>query len=892
MVTSLCDLQTMIDKPTIPFDEYNVKFARASDRQADIPARNRAQLSVLLQKRFRGDTLGDRIGRWNYATNNWCEPEILDLVPMNIYTKNIVKPKVIGKASICAQAAIAVVCNPRQSEDTRSKKNAMISQKISDWVDDELWTSDLLVHINQGKQLSHGIFLKSFYNPQKEGKAFEHEDWEEQPFNEPATLICQDCGKSAPLLDVNDGIKALDEPDAAVSTAETTISNDAYTSSDDTAADDSIIPNKPCDDCGGRTEISESTDLTFDVLKKSKKYVKGDNDLHVVPSMAIRVDERYSQGGNLKRARYLEQFELMSRFEIEMEFGYDELGQSENWTYPMQWLYTLQTGIQFPFKTIQSTADTLRSLDLFEIRRIYRSCEFLYSYESPTDYEFINKAHPELSFSLKKGENAGEKVRKMATEDAEANETPVLKLGLCTIMCGDKILGYELTDFKKLIFDYTYFTSDPYSFWGLPCSELETHQHLVNQMLTAIGNQVQANKNKLVVDREAFDDEDLDGDSDIIHSNTNDRPVKEQFGIIPGTPVTADTWQLYQMSQQDADDANLFSPVMAGFGSNADTLGQERLRRDMSVGTLTPAQQSTAQAKVGVMEKQCRLVQLHWRPERLMALCGTSDGVITEDDINHYFRADLENQVIFSYLEGSEMPKTQVEKQMDVLEYSQFLIELAAGMPQAQLVTPELAYDLLNRMAQFKGIQNLDIQNAELDTEVAETRYAIIARDLEKNLQEQLQIQQDEQTLMINVVMATMDQPILEPLPTENHNVAMEYYRDKMMVEIKKEHPNLVMVGCCEEMINRHRKAAVELAQQKVMDTMEAQAPMMQMQQDQDAKAAAIQAESQKGQQEMEAAKIQAEDARTASNQEHQTNMKLLDMAGQHMQSEAKGALK
>jgi hypothetical protein len=82
-------------------------------------------------------------------------------MPLNIYTRNVVKKIVRTNASVMSQAAIVVECDPRKENDTRHKKNALICQRIADWFDDEYWTTDFALHINELKQLSHGVFIKT-----------------------------------------------------------------------------------------------------------------------------------------------------------------------------------------------------------------------------------------------------------------------------------------------------------------------------------------------------------------------------------------------------------------------------------------------------------------------------------------------------------------------------------------------------------------------------------------------------------------------------------------------------------------------------------------------------------------------------------------------------------
>jgi hypothetical protein len=278
---------------------------------------------VLLQKRFRGETLGDRIGRWNLSTNHWVEPEILELMPLNIYTRNVVKKIVRTNASVMSQAAIVVECDPRKENDTRHKKNALICQRIADWFDDEFWTTDFALHINELKQLSHGVFIKTVTGD--EARNQDEDNWATEAFNLPAEASCPSCGW-----------KGYVKPDQ-----------------------------KTCPQCGAELETSddgdEGQDVLLDILKQAATQPQYKTELKVVPSLAMILDERYSQGGNIEKCRFVIERDLMSRFEIEQEFGIkgEELGQAPDWSFATKWLYTLQSGVQYPFKSFKSSQDTI-----------------------------------------------------------------------------------------------------------------------------------------------------------------------------------------------------------------------------------------------------------------------------------------------------------------------------------------------------------------------------------------------------------------------------------------------------------------------------------------------------------------------------------------------------
>jgi len=70
------------------FDDFMLMFAKNAVNTTETAERLRTQASVILFKRFRGESLGDRIGRWNYTTNNYVEPAINTVTPFNMAVKH------------------------------------------------------------------------------------------------------------------------------------------------------------------------------------------------------------------------------------------------------------------------------------------------------------------------------------------------------------------------------------------------------------------------------------------------------------------------------------------------------------------------------------------------------------------------------------------------------------------------------------------------------------------------------------------------------------------------------------------------------------------------------------------------------------------------------------
>lgn len=830
---------------TLPFDQFVLKFHKSLCRQTEVSERQRTQQSVLLQKRYVGATLGQRIGQWHRTTHNYVEPELLELDPTDIYTRNVIKKIVRANAATMSQAEIVVECMPVRENDIICKKHAMICQSIAEWTDEKHWTANFLLNLYILLQLAPGTFIKTECHVGDYAHG-DGEDWKSETiqFDELSGL------PSAAETGEYDSGSGLPNPEMPMEVPE----------------------EEP-------TELPE--EMLIDVLQQAMRpEPEYSTNLKIVSPLCCLLDEQRSEGGNIQNGRFFLERELMSRFEIEQTYGIDDLAMPADWSFATKWQYTLKTGGEYGFKTQHQSNNTIQNLDLFEVFKLYLSCDFLNSYTPKYAYKFPTPIRNGFEFTLKAGENAGEAVRRLSAEDAEKRNSPVMRKGLCVSFIQDRVLGFELADFNQ-IFDYVYFLSNPSSAWGLAYSELETHQHLINQTLTAIGNQVQSNQNILILSRDAFDEDDVSGEKNFIYTREgSSSPIQDSFGIMPALPVTSDTWSLYQNMVASIDEDSLASKEMQGQPSGVKTLGQAQLNRDQSVGTLTPAMQSAAAAKVGAVHKQCEAVQYYQARQFLVGLCVSEDGTLTEEDIDGFLQSDLTQTVKFTYQRGSEIPKTRFDKQQDLVEYAGFLLQMGQVAPDA--ITPNVIQTILAKAAEYKNLTGIDPSNAELDKELAERRLQIIRESLEQAMAMQLQIPQDEQQLQANVLALVFSNPVLQPLPQENHIVAKDFWRDRAMGEMKKETPDLLFIQSCRMMLAGHSGALVTDGQEKTIEALESAKPAMEAEAAQQQQAAAGEAENANAEREYaeqsEAANREAENEKRSEEQDFALTQKLIDI--------------
>ena len=708
----------------------------------------------------------------------------------NFYPINIIKPTIKANGSALVSAQIKVDIEPRFTKDSTTQRAAEVARAIRDLKTDEQWSSELQDLIATEIQVAPGVFLwvkheENAYNPFRAKTP----EWGEEESLEGGNAICKDCG---------------------------------YESEEET-----------CEHCGGEmVETDEPQSMSMPVIADVKEVNTGNVVTKVIPFSEIRVDSRRTQGGHLDNARWLEHHYAVPKHEIEDEDV--RLGTTAEMSYSLKWQLALETGrdMSNAFSTDQFVDEYLEARDLYLTPSMYRHIEIDRDFEAG-DYKC----------PAGKGFGDGTYEGKPLPEEAV----------LCFHTVNGTVLDVYPCDFRDEL-TYVAFTVNPSSFHGLFLTELLPLQDSVNYLNSLMMFHMRRNaRTTIVYNSEAFDGEDLEKDIAPTRDGffvDSQQPISNNFGIIPAVPLSGEPMNHLQMILSYKGDVSGVQPAMTGGDTSEqgyNTYSGQLLAKQQSMAQLSGASLCLARAKQWWVRRQIELAQKHWSEEEFGFLLKLN-GEWTEEYIQAFLEANLETDLVIQYAQGSEVPRSLMEREMAL---RQFMMDLQ-GIVQmtGQPVGPQVASDILTKLKRMADI-DVDVENADEQLHLVDARF-----DRVKAMLEGIQIPPDADPNAVEAAseQILMSNPDIVPFERENHTAAIEWYTDQYIAESQADEPNHLLLASIRKMIALHESAAVAQAQKETEMQMAAQAPAMEAQQAQAEQAMAQEqeAESQRVAQEQE----------------------------------------
>lgn len=741
----------------------------------------RTQVSVSLHRRFRGQTLSDRVGRFiPGGTGLWRGDLDGDLDGIDLKCVNIVKPGVKMSMSALSSARVAIN-NEAANKQPRLRGAANVADGICQFLDEnpDHWSDNLESRYNQMIQTGYGAFVRSRHNPKKAAEYVETQDWEDAEETMPGEYSCT-CGAGGTFED------RLSEGEEQIK----------------------------CPECGQMAEVIKAPELaTIPKPGQREKFNPGDNETTVSSCLEHRVDERNSQGGNLHRAEWFEHHYLTTDEELEAEFpGFNFGADHADWSYPLKWKWSLETGDDVFSYNYQS--------DEFRKRRERRDIYLLPieypSHRQPEDWQLLD-GQGKVVFEIKKGE-------RLIDKDPEG-------LGFCFSMVGEILAPYwREVDFRHE-WSYGCFMPDAHSFWGQPLVELLQIQDDWNTLYTIdIQHRERNSINQLAYYRQAFDQDDWN--HDLVPSAEgwtlpDGKTMSDYWSQLNATPMTEAVSGL-QFLFQILPYVGGAPPEAIGAdppGAQKDNYSAQLLRKQSMLGQLQPAGTSKAQCKVLTFRNHMRIAQETWPEERFEYIRTRFGEEWKEDDIQAFLDCNFDRDIITDFVEGTEVPTSLVDRIIKIESAIQRYID-------AQMPPPE---DLVRQWFDLNNI-DYDAGKVEADERLADSRYETIKTGL-KELGGTLSDQPTQSVDPMSgqpvegpsaLVQAVMSHPQLRVLPKETHEVSINFYVARQTALMSKEMPNMPLVDCLTEMIRRHELGGVEDAQTQNAMGIAAQAPLMQ----------------------------------------------------------------
>lgn len=774
--------------------------------------------SVTLRKRNRDLSDNDRLSAFSSVTGNW----MTDIDLQNIYSTNIVKPTIRVNAAAMQNANVRIDIEPRFTKDSKSQMAADVAMGIAEQWERCEWTDMLEEYASQEKQLGPGVFYRTFHNPNLKRK-HALSQWEEVEVEMPGVAICGECGMETSVSGELEEITA-------------------------------------CANCGSPAMVEQMPqNVPVPVPTGFSEFTTGKTQTVAIPFFEIRIDDENTQGGNLDRAKWFEHHYLVSMDELILEypeFAAEIRGAQETqWSYALRWQQALKRNRMIPLNSNDEVVEQREVRDIHLTPAMYLNHPFSETFE-------LKDKDEKVRFSVPSGKTLADAV----FEGDKMDDPPIW----CIRLVGNHVMDIFPADFIE---EYAYdtFTKNSSSFWGNFLYELVALQDIVNYMLTLQVYHIKRNSiTSIVYNRSSFDPEEFE--EDLIPTKESlpySVPINTQFDIIPALKMSGEPMAMFATMVEMLDKVSLASSALRGEAQPNEPYHAQLLQKQSSLGLLAPAGISKANAKVKMAKQALRCAKKYWTEEDTEEMLKLN-AEWTEEFIQAFLDCDLENDLIVTYVQGSEIPTTLIEREVKLQKMMADLMNLSSLAPG--MIKPEMITEVFAELTQASGI-DIDINNTESDLRLAESRYDKIIEAVR-----QAPVQTPDPQINTIIAQQILMMPDLQPTVWEGHQTQAEFYADKQRNESAKDAPNYLLITVLNGMLQMLLQSQVMFAQMQTGAQVAAQAPAMAAEEQAQMAGEQRQAEADAQRMQLEAGDREREEAGKETDRDFQREMKVADM--------------
>lgn len=826
--------------PQKPLDKWIKDLAKALYENQKWGEIQRVQWAVTMRRRFRGTSMSDRCGVFfpiASQSTGWCD------VYAGLHTLNIIKPTVRANEATMVEARIAVQIKPGTSEG-KIEGAAGVAQGVYDFLDNRDWDERLEGQLNQSIQLSGSEFILSRKNPNKLSEKLKRPVYGKIPIPVPGEFSCG-CGAGGHF----DG---------------------------EITPDDLGHGTTPCPKCGNAAMVTQPPGVEeFEGPVNEEEFQVADSDTKLVSMFEIRMDEMHTQGGNIDAAWWFERHYGEYRCSVEAKYPHIDFGQPKPLSYSLKWELALRNGAQ---GVDYFNADRRENpdLDIFEIREIYLRPELYRHRVEPSDFKLLGP-NDEILFEVK----AGDKLIETAPD------------GICFRICDEHLLyvynkkpDYKNDDGEFYSCDFrdeyqmVQFLPDADAPWSLGIVELEPIQQDVNNNRTIDQTSLEKNaQTNLLYDSLHFDSGAFD--TDLVPTRagiTRDRPLKDYVAQLDAPMLGDGVMKSTAVLMSWADKIGGVQPAMVGASQPGQPYAAQLQQKQQSQGLLAPSQQSKAQAKKGWAKQQLKIAQ-GWPEERFEYIKSKFGEEWKDQDIKAFLECDIDRDLDIEHIEGSEIPRGLIEREMQLKEFMSNAIAMAA-IPG--WVPEGTGTEIFAKMAEYADL-SVDIGNAEGNQRLAQRRYHLMVEKCAEAQQsgQHLQINRmdGDQMAQLQQVSQMTGQPMpVDPLvksiladpaffvaPGESFKLQVEFFTDHLKALQAEDFVDVLLINVILTQIDRQQAGEVQAGQQVTSSQVLVQKPALEAQ-------AAFQQE--------QAGKQQQQEAQSGADQSAQDHSQTMEQQG------------
>lgn len=767
------------NKAQLPVDTWLLEFARTIFRDYNLPERARAYTSITLRRRFRGITKADLFGVFDVGPGGsgvWVGDQG-EVDGFDLYSFQIVKSVIRANLSAMIQAKVECTIESRAKNKPELAGAAAVARGIYQYINNhpDYWSNNFESQTQQQVQTDYGCFVHTYHDPDADSPInLRIQEYADQPQEQPGNYACAHCGAEGPLFSEQIG----------------------------QATDDAM----PCLKCGEMAEIETMPEMAdVPMFQSTQEYPAGNIHQDAVSAYQIRIDERRTKNGNLRKARWLEHHYLMEEDDLQAEVPYFPLPSPMEWSFPIKWEHCLETGSDLYVKPWSADMMSDGRRPLHEVRRIYMRPEWYRHYVAPKDYQ-MDRGDGQVALNREGNPMLSLKAGKKLID--------IYPDGFWYLVANDQLLPSVKECDLLDEWAYMFYMNDAASFHGQPASELNELARAADNFWTIVVQHLESSSiATTVADRNFFNLEDFENQLSLTKQGkfieVGD-DIRRHFAQVNPPPMNG-AMQGVEFVRSLIGDIGGPKPAMTGDAQPGVAYATVALQREQSLGQLSISQQSKAECKAAVTVQHLKHAQ-RTRPDEWFQHIRTMYGEEWKDeDIQAFLDCDIDLDLEVGYKEGSAQPQSLVQRELKLRAVIMDMAQIAKAIGKPELITPEL----LSQYGDLAGIQ-FDIADTEADERLTDVRYHIIQRRLDEK--------QDELAGDELVAYALADRS-LTVIPRENHAVAIEWLMDHARALLGEPDPNHDLISCLLELIKRHEKAGVTQAQTDDANELEGKAP-------------------------------------------------------------------
>lgn len=766
------------EQKSLDFEAMIVAKTRELANQYDADNEPRIRQAVTMEKRWRGDYFGTFNNRRNYRF------EYVGQLGKGLVTFPVVPRAIRSKTSTSLATEVKIDCQPARNLP-EIEAGADLAQNIIKRFESVVWDEDFELHSAHLRQTQRLCYARLSVNPRKGIKYQEQEQSGELKEIEVygATFACANCGLEMQESDY-DGSGKCPDPE-----------------------------------CGG-TQIAKIADGAIDQISPLRTVDRrtGEPEAEIISALLTRCDDVSGVGLQFDRCRWFNYNKLIPRYELEQQFPRrkKDLGTPdfEKWSPGTHWWYamTKEDGNYFYAGGLAETYKKgLKSYH--EAQYWYFSPEQCHGWKSEGVWTLEASDGDEPDFTFEHDETI---------EDAVIRNYGLDEFtGVCVLICNGKVLSIEPCEFSEEFWPIGW-QINPTSFFPLGEERLLNLQDAITNVLSMVYSAGLKRQLAPLIYNSMFIEEDelrknhtggfvaVKQESGQALENVN---WQNQIFYLNPPPLDALVWELAELIIQiQKEESGVYDEVVGNVNAANVTKGGRELAANQGLAQMLAPSKAKRRAKIDILKRYLRLWQ-QLPDQAYQMVKGTMNEEWKSSDIAAFKNLDLDSDVLFFVVEGTDIPRATPDTQSKLMMVYQLGL-LAPGNP--------LPVDFTVKLLRALGVE-YDVANSDASRRLAAKRLKLLKDKIAQNnldpsnafvVIEEPAGQPDPVTgeqatiarrvLNPELLMQIMSDTRLQARESENHQVQMDFYGDHINGELGREQPNEVLLELLDQMARQH----------------------------------------------------------------------------------------